>query len=697
MTFRSADGATNLTDPDLVRLTAAQLAAATGGGTTEPPPPALWKYARPSATHTSQFAWLADRCDPKVLPDLKTRNVPYHCFFGTKGRIADPLDGKTMPKRIRSLPIMGLKGGLYSQQPDDDANGISRPLYQQYGDDLPTIVSMMAKVPQRFGKRAVNAISAYCSWLWHPTLYPDNWPDASLRGTPIPRGPLATPLGHDGKLFAVFPDGSAKLIGQVPGITQSYHADVNPTDRTKIAVADYGNKCIAIIDRTPAIKVSPQNEDTNLYIVGRLYPCIAPTSVRYAPDGTLYHVDNMYDRVMRKYLAPSMAYKNGVLLAIVPGLFAISHDPVLDVLRGVCDDGSVVSIDCKTGTVTPLFAATGKSNLTVDFFTIEVDTAGTCLPQGWFWMSRVHTGGNKELWLFKADGSLYGKHYFGGMGPPLESAKGRATIGDVRNVEEWLHYAWGAVPSPWHALTAFLGYGSTTGPCFLAFFATAGEGGALEETNYNYLYQERGKDVLRKGGPDAAPYTRPSLLAWWTEECWGWYITADEIADWSLQDGSPDFQGFVDFIHAGMFGSYRRDDIVGVDLYSVGIHIYRSSQRYLLEGAVLMGSWATWFAKTYGSIPAAPSYGASAFHFPAVQDTDTLLEAYESSPGVYSARVMRTYQADVSAQAVPAGAIVIADDQTADRKVTQPFASGPHSLTVSAPGWATRAVLVVTP
>lgn len=618
MTFTSSDGKTNLTDADLVGLNGAMLRALN-----PPPPPPVVDQLVPllaSGTHTMQFNWQPDYIRQSVLQAaIVGARKPWRIFYGGGSCIAKPLDGKTMPARLRVLPFHGNQGGLYEQLPRGD--GTQR--YQQIGDDIAAIAQALKDDPPKEGARGTCEPSPYGVTIWHPFLRDD--------GTEIPGRVLKIRALHDGTLWKILRDGSSWRMGQLPGCTQLYDAHTSEVSATRllIAVADYSNRRVVVYDRTAAVKANPQNEDPALYSMITVQSGMkAPTGVKLAPDTTVYAADN-----------GAGITKDGQMFAALPTAFALDHDPVADVLVVHGTDSSLRFVDCKTGAVgsnmMPTLYQTLATPISIDYWTVRF-IPPSCLPlangRRWFVATRVHkgSGAQKNAWLFRPDGIL--ECMLGpAVGSIFDTSRGNASAGDLLQVSELLHYAWDGSASPYEALMEFDGYGNHPAGHLVALFATKAEGGPAEETDYNYLYQARGIDVLRKGGPDAAPFNRPSLTCQMNVRGWGPIVNCDVLADWSTAAGAPDFDRVRAWIQAGGYGSFPRPDIVGVDLYSLMLHLYRSSQRYLETGAPLMAQLKAWWIATFGPVPAAPLYGSSKFAFPVVENNVT--KAYEVRNG----------------------------------------------------------------
>lgn len=251
----------------------------------------------------------------------------------------------------------------------------------------------------------------------------------------------------------------------------------------------------------------------------------------------------------------------------------------------------------------------------------------------WLIATRVHAGlgAQMNVWLYRPDPTQFAGWPFSPKYPKDASGKtipngkpydlefwtgqGSACVGDLKWVAQLLHYGWRGSASSYEGVIEMDGYGNHPAGQMLAVFANVADGGPAEGP-YVQGYQARGINVWCKGGPDAAPFNRPSFTAQASRNLWGPIVNADVLADWK------DFLRVKNWITSGGYGSFPRGDIVGVDLYSLMYHIFRSSQRFLEEGAALIQSLNAWWLSSYGPVPAAPAYNDQ-FNFPVVINSQT--------------------------------------------------------------------------
>jgi hypothetical protein len=672
-----------------------------------------------------QQNWMCDWIDATLV---QGRAVPWTLGFDlANGILAKSLNG-VAPKRSQAWHLWGNPTELYSQFPWFDPQGRSHPYSPETSDDIDVMVADFKVRPPKAGARGIGMPISQASIIPHPTMFPAV--DGTMAKTPntgaIPRHPLAIWVRHDAQMQLVYADGRCTNLGAVPGITHVQDACIDgrnltdPVARKFLYFCDLGNKDatgkwvggrIAKVDRTfgsEAIGGTPP-EDTSKYIVTTIAPAGFPSAVRSAPNGDLYFIDG--DKGGEITVVPL----GGVpaKLCTVPNAFAMDY--ANGKLHVMCTTAEVHIVDIATATVgpnlmpasAPLTVPAGRG---VDFFTISVDANGTCGPVGAFMCSRVHTNGNTNSWHFSPDGAtvLYGNAIY-------KSAQGWNTCGDVLNVHELFgHYDW--LGGKYHvdqAVQFVGGYANVPTGVIVHDPWINSTTPAPAQTSVDYTAIWRGVTNICNGGTMTANPDRPSLTCLMTREGWSPFAgcSNDELAEMG-------FDAMEAFIHAGYQGSFRRDDIVGVDLYCLMLHHCVNSQRNIREGAAFITSFKTWWTGKGRALPPSPAgvVNTATMGRPFVTThvdgnvIDYRLEVREMTAGGYRIGIFGSASSDIryttqseyttnpTVGPVPADAVIVVDKGMPSEQIgTAGLTRGWHAFTVRAAGWNTGAVTYFVP
>jgi hypothetical protein len=670
---------------------------------------------------------MADWIDPLVA---KGRALPWTLGADLpNGILARSLNG-VAHKVAHCWHIYGNPTELYSQMPWTDPQGRSHPYSPETSDDIAMLVADFKARPPADGARGVCMPISQCTVIPHPTMFPAV--DGTLPKTPntgvIPRHPLAIWVRHDALMQLSYADGRVKNLGWVPGIKHVQDACIDgrnltdPKARKLLYFCDMGAKDatgkwvggrIACVDRTlgsEAVGGTP-GEDTSKYIVTTVAPAGFPSAVRSDESGTLYFIDG--DKAGEITALPLGGVPSK--LCAVPNAFAMDYGN--GKLYVMCTTGNVHMVDIASATVGPdLMPTTDAANHTAptargaDFFTISVDAKGTCGPAGAFSCSRVHTHGNTNAWQFSADGATvaYGNGIY-------KSGQGWNTCGLVANVHELMgHYDWlGGKYHTDQAVRFVGGYANVPVSVIVHDPQISAGVAAPAQATVDYTAIYRGVANIVTGGTMVANLNRPSLTCLMTREGWSPYAgcSNDELAEMP-------FDALETFIHQGYIGVFRRDDIVGTDLYCLMLHHCINSQRHIREGAPFITAFKAWWAGKGRTIPSAPAAVVSptlgrlltTTHMDGNQ-IDYRLEVREVTPGTtYRVGIFGSASADIrystlqeyttnpSVGPLPSDATIVVDKgMPSEQNGTAGLTKGWHAFTVRASGWATGAVAYFVP
>jgi len=666
-----------------------------------PPPPPTGKVPvlGTSRMHQQQN-WMADWIDATVA---KGRALPWTLGADLpNGVLAYPKNG-IKPTRVQAWHLWGNQTELYSEIPWFDSQGRSHPYNGAAGDDFGVQTQDLTARPPADGPRGLCMPVTYTTTIPHPTIFPAA--DATIPKVPntgaIPRHPLVIWVRHDGMMQLGYADGRVRNLGFLPGIKHSHDACIdgrfltNGPARKIIYVCDLGTKAanglwsggrIARVDRTPgaeAVGGTPA-ENPSAYAVTTFVACGYPLAVRSDETGAVYYIDEDKGGVISKVPLGGAA----MTLCTVPGAFAMDY--ANGKLYVVCNNNAVHVVDATTGAVGPNLMPAGSLYPPIvrgsEFFTISVDANGTCGPIGAFCSSRVHTGGNVNIYHFAADGSVITNIY--------PTAQGYQTVGDAKQVHEIFgHYIWQS--GKYHIDQAVR---------FVGGYANCPVGVLVMDPPYpasavvaDYTLGFRGSRVIARGGV-LDDKTRPSLTCLMSREGWSMFAgcSNDEIAEMP-------FDAAEAWIHGGYAGSFRRDDIVGDDLYCLMLYHLLNSQRHIREGAACVTALNAWWTGKGRAMP--PSFIPITI---LTTDPQSLhndgngialrLEVRETAPGVYRIGVFGNGSSDTKYSSIleivtpiPADALIVVDKGMPGQVTPGPLASGWHAFTVQAAGWATGA------
>ncbi len=637
-----------------------------------------------------QQNWQADWIDATVA---KGRGLPWTLGADLPNGILARTKNGVTPTNAQAWHLWGNPTELYSEIPWFDPAGRSHPFNSEASDDIAQIVADLGIRPPSEGQRGLAMPVALTTTIPHPTFQTD--------GSVIPRAPLVIWLRHDALLQFGYASGEMENVGRIPGMTHTHDACL--FGRFTFYICDLGTKNaagiwiggrIAHVDRTPGAVGSGGTpaEDPSKYVVTTLASAGYPTAVRVDEVGAVYFID--LDKAGQITKIPP----NGTpfTLCTVPGVFAMDY--ALGKLYVICTDNQVRIIDASTGTVGPnLQTATYMPpNVPIatkggDFFTVSVDAKGTCGPIGAFSCSRVHGKGNTNVWQFSPDGATlqYGDQIYQGSAT-------WATVG--RNVHERFgHYDW--LGGKYHVDQAvrFVGGYANCPVGILVMDPTQPNGQPYPaQVVVDYTVIWRGMKVICQGGP-IDDKQRPSLTCLMSREGWSMFAgcSNDEVAEMPYDAQEA-------WIHGGYAGSFRRDDIVGNDLYCVMMFHLVNSQRFIREGTAAYTALRAWWSGKGRPFPPSPAAVVTTF----TSDPLERLEVRETGVGSYrigrftSGNSVDAHYSTANEQAggVPNDAVIVVD-QGMPSETTLPgnLTAGWHAFTVRAAGWATNAVTYKVP
>jgi hypothetical protein len=658
-----------------------------------------------------QQGWMADWVDATVA---KGRALPWTLGADIgNGILARSKNGVT-PKAAQAWHVWGNPTELYSEIPWFDRKGRSHPYNPETSDDIALQVIDLKARPPSDGPRGLCMPTSQVTVIPHPTVFPAA--DAPNTGN-IPRHPLVIWLRHDALLQFGYADGRMRNVGWIPGITHSHDACIDGrfmTDkaaRKVLYVCDLGKKDaanvwsggrIARVDRMPGAEAvgGVPAEDPTKYVVTTLASAGYPTAVRSDETGAVYFIDaNKGGAITKVPLGGSPA-----TLCTLPGVFAMDY--AHGKLYVMTNTSEVRIINANTGAVGPnLMPAqwvSASATRGSDFFTISVDANGTCGPVGEFSCSRVHTFGNTNCWQFSADGATvkFGNQIY-------SSGHSWQTVGNAYFTHELFgHYDW--LGGKFHTDQAVR---------FVGGYANCPVGVLVMDPPYpsqtavDYTAIWRGMKVICQGGP-VDDKRRPSLTCLMSREGWSMFAgcSNDEIAEMP-------FDAAEAWIHGGYAGSFRRDDIVGDDLYCVMLFHLVNSQRHIREGSACVSAFRAWWTGLGRAIPKTPAAVVSIFTADPAgaykKDGNGIpyhLEVRETAPGTYRIGIFGNgssdtkylsyldYSNNAAVGPVPSDAVIVVD-QGMPGEVTLPAALAPgwHAFTVRAAGWATNTMTYFVP
>ena len=454
----------------------------------------------------------------------------------------------------------------------------------QVGDQFKAIVSDLAANPVPDGPRGVNVISPYGTAIGHPHIKPAD-------GTPIPRHPTWLWGRHDGIVQFLYHDGSARTVGQIPGVSFMHDWNVDEINRKVFYVADLGTPNsagvfsggkIKKVDRATGAQTIDNPEDASKYVVTDLLTgLVYPTSVCGDEAGNVYAVD----------FGTSRIYRNAVEWLQIPNAFGIRYHA--GTLFVVTSNVNLFAISCATGEITTLaalnavtFAPGGQ------YMTISIDRAGTFDKVGNIALSRSHGAGNLDVWIY--DGTLKTAQVKYGAG------MGYMKVGDVSYQQEpYGHYPWAFAYHPTEARVLAVGF--TSVPHELIAYKTTAEAPAEESATdafqNGYKIGNYAMQLIRNGGTLSVQKTLPSFTCLMTREGWSLFggCSSDEIALMAFPDQEA-------WIRGGMIGSFPRN-FTDKDMYALLVFFNRQSQRFLLQGGALMASLKAWWLSTGRTVP----------------------------------------------------------------------------------------------
>ncbi|HEY5220015.1 MAG TPA: hypothetical protein VIJ16_09405, partial [Gemmatimonadaceae bacterium] len=609
-----------------------------------------------------QQNWMADYADPaKLVP----RAVPW-----TLPAIVAPMGG-AKPARVRMWHTFGQEIGLYSSLPHFNSDGLSAPWSPQIGDDFQAIVADLKKRPPSDGLRGIAMVTPYGSAVDHPYAQPD--------GTPIPRAPTWMWGRHDGQLELLYADGHVYNAGQIPGVTHMHDWCVDEQNRKIIYACELGTpvspgkftggKVVHVDRATGAGSIAGAEDATKYVVTDYLTGLIYPTGVCTDESSNVYVAD----------FGTGNVYKNGAVWITIPGAFGIRyHAGSVYVLT---DSISVQAVNCTTGVIGPnLFAGTPSTGAGFQagsmFATISIDRNGTFGPAGNIAVSRSHGTNNIDVWIYEG-GAVKTAHNT--MGGDL----GYMKVGDIIYTQDtYSHYPWAFSYHRWQGRVLSAGF--TSHPKELVAYSTATEVPQEESDSITNGYSLGGMamQAIRKGGSQSSPLNKPSLTCLMTREGWSPFAgcSSDEIAEMP-------FDAAEAWIKQGMIGSFRRDDLLPIEMFALLVFFYRQSQRYLIAGGALMTSLKAWWVGKYGPVPLLSSFPAGAYTPDAAQLlVPTLVN------GVWTVVVWENGWP--TTKAIPASYEILVDEGLPTSAPLSPGVTGAHALTAKAAGIAQLAIVM---
>lgn len=645
---------------------------------TTPPPSGELIPVKGPRQISMQLSWMADFI-PKSA--LTPREVPWTILPDpATGFLAKPMNGKN-PARVRVWNHLGTIQGLYSHYPEFGPDGMSAPYESNVGSDIAAIANDLRRRPRPYGKRGIAYLTPYCSVHDHPATRPD--------GTINPRMPLWLCLDHAGNLYFWMADGSLQYAGHIPGINYCTVFAIDEIALTTFYVCDFGvpdmgtpskftKSRIAKVERATGRQTATKPENASEYVVTTFYdmPNGLPVSVRTDEEVNVYVADNLSGKLTK--ITPQGVVST---VATVPGVVAMAYDA--GKLVCVVNTSEVKVVDIATGTVGPNInlipgQVTGPSApYGGKFWSISIDRNGTFGIKGTIAVTRDIGGGNLDCWFWEPDVTSP----VGYKNATWHGGQGWDRVGDFLTVGETFgHYPWAA---EFHRHQALMAVSGVSGQFqMLVAYATANEVPPQKPFNkYKWEFGVRGAKVWSKGGVKASPFNKPSLCCITTKEGWSPFkdCSFDEMAERS-------FDSCEAFVQGGLIGQFRRDDIVGEDLYCVLQMIYANSQRHLREGQALLDQLDAWWVSKGRTVP------------PSILSSGDPITVFGAEEGIYAQAKadgsgVEMWRRDYKDPAipVPAGAVVVVDEGT-------PFESteltpGDHALTVRGAGM-TRAIVV---
>lgn len=653
-----------------------------------------------------QENWMADWIPEELIAG---RAVPWTVGKDPENGILVPSLGGQIATRVQAWHLFGIPTELYSQTPYFDKEGRSHPYSPQTGDDFFYLVDWLNKAPTPGGERGFCAPTPYTTIIPHPTY--------TLSGNLIPRTPLAIWFDHNGRISVVYATGRVDILGFVPN---AHHVTDACADgrgdslaRQTLYMCELGTGQGAIwtggkiykIDRGPGIVGPGGNppEDPSKYVVTPIADVGYPSAVRSAEDGRLFWVDASTGHI---YVKPLL--REATILNTIPNAYAMDYNHINHWLYILARDGFTHIIDSVTGNTLrelapPDSQLTGVVALGQDFWTISVDSNGTCGPAGTFSCSRVHKMGNANCWQYAPDFSCKLSNAIYGSG------HGWNAVGEVSNVHEAFgHYDW--LGGKFHVDQAirFVGGYANTPVGIIVHNPVDSQGVVLPMgASVDYTAVWRGIRNISWGGA-SLNRNRPSLTCLLTREGWSPFkgCSNDEIAEMSFDEAATWIQG-------GYAGSFPRPDLTGVDLYCTLLNHLVNSQRHLKEGAILIQNFNQWYSQKFPNDPI-PNPAATVVAMTPGYTThkdpngvDYRLEVRQSSTDStsYSIGIFGSsssdqryggvdYSSNPSIGPVPADASIIVDEGMETETIWtegKKLEVGWHSFTVRAAGWATGA------
>lgn len=543
-----------------------------------------------SAMHDVRLNWMADMIDLSKCP----APVPFNCYHDKAKGILAPSQKGVLATRYFRLPVWGVGGGLYAMIPVVNSDGTVTSWTGHAGDaNYITDPQWAATSPKSVeGVRGKCMINPYTTWKGHPTLQPDPTnPGGAL--VPIPRAPLYIGARLDGAIMALYAGNatepsSCQKLGQIKNAASVLDIALNPQNRAIFYTPDRkqdGSGRIVKIDRSPAIAARPPGgiEDGALWVQSDYCSLPGVTSVCVMDDGSMYAA------------APGGIFKivNGVATLLVKPLttaFFLSYTStqklvMLDVQSGVYvfDPANPV-----LGTnLTP-----SQFHAGVSFGTVSVDRAGTWGPVDNIAFIRSHGPGNKDCFFYSGPG--WNSCVNWGNVPVGQSTR---AVGDtVYSGEPFGHYGWVAEYHPDQGIILCQGFSN-----YVPWVLVPARPSDPPREFWSNPLMNHGAAVFNAGTIKGHEGTKPSFSAQMCGDGHGPFTSFDYIAE------LPTVQAMVDYIHKGMEGSFRRDEIQGRDLLAILYLVVGGSQRLIREGQPFIDWVLSYFPSSVTTVETPPS------------------------------------------------------------------------------------------
>jgi hypothetical protein len=518
----------------------------------------------------------ADRATLSDLEAAIKATPKWSVFANAVEEISPSRNGVRVPSYVK-LHVWGNMNGLYQAIPRL-VDGVARTEYhnqQTFGDFMP----LFAAHPTKAGPRGVNVMAPQSTWHGHTRKKDDGTLSMS------PHVPLYLGIQMDGWMVSLQRDGSFYRLAQIPGVKNAHDFTYSP-DRKVFYVADTDNGRVLKVDRHDAFDASGRENFEKWKISALATGLKRPTSVRSPEngDGSVFVAEADGHCITR--IAPDGARSK---LADLPYVFWLdydSHGRIVALTRGL----GLHAYELGGGAHEVLNVGDSGAR---NWVTVSVDRSGTFGPKD---EMTILVGGNGN--------TTYARYQDGVLRfDPLGGSGGYTTIGEVGLCQDpFGHYVWTAEHHPDEALLLVQG----TANVFPSLIA-ARPANYPEFDVYDHGLFGRGRGILRYGTVNGAQIgTKPSFTCQVSEGGWSLLgCTFDMIAEKSFADAAA-------FVQQGMFGSFPRPEIKGLDLYAILYVIYRSSQRWLREGKALMDALKAFCEPMFGQeLPPIPQRVAS--------------------------------------------------------------------------------------